>query len=55
MSEKLWHAVHAPHCQRPGWTTEPTRVMPGVIIARCQQCGAVQLTKTPEERRNDAN
>ena len=40
--------VHRPGCTRPGWTVEPARSIAGVVIARCEGCGCVELrTETP--------
>lgn len=34
---------HAPRCTRPGWDLEPR---PGITIARCAGCGAVEIRET---------
>jgi len=36
-------AHHRPGCERPGWTTERSRALPAVTIARCRGCGCVEL------------
>lgn len=38
--------THRPGCTRPGWTLEPSRC--SVVIARCAECGAVELRTTTE-------
>ncbi|WP_155855311.1 hypothetical protein [Actinotalea ferrariae] len=37
--------IHRPRCTRPGWTAEPSRSVYGLLIARCDDCGAVELRK----------
>ena len=39
--------LHRPGCQRPGWDVEPARAIRGVVIARCEGCGAVELRREP--------
>ena len=39
--------THRPGCNRPGWTTEPSRTLQGITVARCTQCGAVELRQEP--------
>jgi len=38
--------THSPTCTRPGWTVERSRTLPSVYVARCTQCGAVELRTT---------
>lgn len=41
---------HRPRCTRPGWTTEPSNSIRGITIARCNDCGAIELrTADPME------
>lgn len=35
--------VHRPLCPRPGWSVELSHSVTGVVIARCDGCGAVEL------------
>lgn len=35
--------THRPTCSEPGFTVERSRALPGVVIARCQECGCVAL------------
>ena len=37
--------VHRPGCARPGWDVEASRTMRGVVIARCEGCGCVELRR----------
>ena len=37
--------VHRPGCPRPGWAVEASRTMRGVVIARCEGCGCVELRR----------
>lgn len=36
---------HRPGCPEPGWTTQLAHAISGLIIARCQGCGCVELRK----------
>lgn len=39
--------THSPNCTRPSWTTEPSRTLQSTTVARCTQCGAVELRAEP--------
>lgn len=40
--------THSPTCTRPpSWTTEASRAIRGVVIARCTGCQAVELRTEP--------
>ena len=39
--------THSPTCTRPGWTTDASRAIRGVVIARCTGCQAVELRAEP--------
>lgn len=43
--------THRPRCTRPGWTTQPSRSVHGLTIARCTDCGAIELRHTTEASR----
>jgi hypothetical protein len=34
---------HRQRCTRSGWHLEPSRTLTGITIARCVDCGAVEL------------
>jgi predicted RNA-binding Zn-ribbon protein involved in translation (DUF1610 family) len=36
---------HTPSCTRPGWILAPSQSMPGVTLARCDGCGAVEIRR----------
>ncbi len=42
---------HRPGCPRPGWTVEQSRTRLAIAIARCDQCGAVELRTEPDPDR----
>lgn len=39
-------ANHRPGCERPGWNTAPSTNIPNLNIARCTDCGAVELQQS---------
>lgn len=39
----MTNTTHRPRCTRPGWTTEPSRSITGITIARCTGCDATEL------------
>lgn len=37
--------THRPGCTEPGWDLERSASVPGLTIARCRECGAVELRR----------
>jgi len=39
------HAEHRPGCPQGGWDVTASRAIPGLVIKRCRDCGAVELKR----------
>jgi hypothetical protein len=48
-AEPATTTLHRPNCTRPGWVLAQCRRPSGVHLARCGDCGSVELRTTTTE------